>query len=66
MCVCEFVCMKSIKRALVSPNELHGKHECVFYLYEEHYRRPLAVEGVKTGSKQDLSPSTLISFCSVL
>lgn len=66
VCVCQFVCVKSIKRALVSPNELHGKHECVFCLYEEHYWRPLAVEKVKTGSEQDLSPSTLISFSSVL
>lgn len=26
VCLCELVCVKSIKRALVSPNELHGKH----------------------------------------
>lgn len=65
VCLCQFVCVKSIKRALVSPNELHGKHECVFCLYEEHYWRPLAVEKVKTRSKCGLSPSTLISFSSL-
>lgn len=55
VCVCAFVCVKSIKRVLVSPNEQHGEHECVFCLYEEDYLRLLAVEEVKTRSKQDLS-----------